>query len=148
LLRTFSKASGLAGIRIGYAVGPVDIIHGLMTCRFPFNANLVAQAGAMAALDDSEFTRRSKEHNLRELEFLRHGLEGLPAKVPPTQTNFLYIDTEKSATWLFQELQKVGVVVRPVGPGAIRVSTGLREDNEHFLEHFRRLVLSRDGPAA
>ena len=78
-----------------------------------------------------------------ELEFLRRGLEGLPVTVPPSQTNFLFIDMPKNAVWVFEELQKVGVIVRPVGPQAIRVSTGLREDNEKFLEHFRGLVLSQ-----
>jgi histidinol-phosphate aminotransferase len=142
LLRTLSKAYGLAGIRIGYAVGPTDIIHGLMTCRFPFNANLVAQAAGLAALDDVEFVRRTREHNLGELEFLRRGLEGLPVEVPPSQTNFLYIQMTRGSAEVFQELQKIGVIVRPVGPQAIRVSTGLREDNERFLEHFRRLLLA------
>jgi histidinol-phosphate aminotransferase len=141
-LRTFSKASGLAGVRIGFAIGPPDIVHGLMTCRVPFNANLVAQAGAMAAMDDQEFVLRSREHNQVELEFLRRGLEGLPVTIPPTQTNFLYVDMPVSADWIFEELQKVGVIVRPVGPKAIRVSCGLREDDRKFLDHFRRLVLS------
>ncbi len=148
LLRTFSKAVGLAGIRIGFGVGPEDIIHGLMTCRFPFNANLVAQAGGIAALDDHEFIRKSKEHNTRELAFLRQGLADLPVTVPPSQTNFVFIDTRKSAVWLFEELQKVGVIVRPITKTGIRVSTGLREDNEKFLEHFRRLVLSAEGNAS
>lgn len=145
LLRTFSKAYGLAGIRIGFAIGPADIVAGLQTCRIPFNANLVAQAAALAAMEDHEFVRRTKEHTLAELQFLRSGLEGLPVQVPPTQTNFLYIDGPKIAVWLFQELQKVGVIVRPVGPQAIRVSTGLREDNVKFLEHFRRLLSSPEG---
>jgi histidinol-phosphate aminotransferase len=147
LIRTFSKAYGLAGIRIGYGVGPLDVINGLQTCRIPFNANLVAQAGAVAALDDYEFVRRTKEHTLGELAFLRQGLTGLPVIVPPSQTNFLFIDLRKKASWIFEELQKIGVIVRPVGPRAIRVSTGLREDNEKFLEHFRRLVLSAEGSA-
>ena len=146
ILRTFSKAYGLAGMRIGYGIAPEDIIAGLMTCRLPFNANLVAQAGAMAAMDDIEFVKRSREHNSVELEFLREGLKDLPVTVPPSQTNFVMIDTKKDAEWLFEELQKVGVIVRPQGggamPNAIRVNTGLREDNERFLEHFRRLILA------
>jgi len=145
LLRTFSKAVGLAGIRAGYAVGPADIIHGLMTCRFPFNINLVAQAAAMAAMDDREFIEKSREFNARELAFLREGLKGLPVTTPPSQTNFLFIDTQKDAQWLFAELQKIGVIVRPIGQKAIRVNTGLREDNEKFLVHFKRLIESDGG---
>lgn len=147
VLRTLSKAYGLAGLRVGYAIGPEEIIQGLMTCRIPFNVNSVALAGALAALDDEEFLRRSREYNTRELAFLRQGLAGLPVTVPPSQTNFVFIDTPKKAGWLFEELQKIGVIVRPVGAKAVRVSPGLREDNETFLEHFRRLILSPEGRA-
>jgi histidinol-phosphate aminotransferase len=149
LLRTFSKAQGLAGIRIGYGVGPEDIVAGLMTCRFPFNANLVAQAGAMAAMDDTEFVERSRKLNDEEIAYLLENLVDLPVTIPPSHTNFILIDTPKNATWLFTELQKIGVIVRPMGgngfPGAIRVSTGLREDDERFVKHFRRLIESDEG---
>ena len=67
--------------------------------------------------------------------------------MPPTQTNFIFIDGPKNAVWLFQELQKVGVIVRPVGSRAIRVSTGLREDNEKFLAAFPSTVDSSRGDA-
>jgi len=151
LSRTFSKAQGLAGIRVGYAIGPKDMIHALMTCRFPFNANLVAQAGAMAAMDDHKFIKESFEHNKKELDFMRDGLKDLPITVVPSQTNFLLIDTDKDAGWLFEQLQKVGIIVRPqtgVGlPKAVRVNTGLREDNENFLKYFRKLILSDEGNA-
>jgi histidinol-phosphate aminotransferase len=148
LLRTLSKAYGLAGMRVGFAVGPADIIQGLMTVRIPFNVSVPALAGAVAALEDREFVTRSREHNQRELEFLRRALEGLPVRVPPSQTNFLFIDTQKSAPWLFEELQKVGIIVRPVGRSAIRVSTGLHEDNVQFVEHFRRLLALDQGGLA
>lgn len=143
-VRTMSKAFGLAGIRVGYAIGPKDILGGLMTCRIPFNASLVAQEGALAALDDTEFVERSREFNRVEIQFLRDGLASLPVTVPPSQTNFLLIDTPKDASWLFLELQKKGVIVRPMGgygmPNAIRVSPGLREDNERFLAGMRELL--------
>lgn len=148
-IRTFSKAYGLAGMRIGFAIGPSDVVQGLMTCRFPFNANLVAQAGAMAALDDVDFVRRSREFNNTELDFLRKGLADLPVTVPPSQANFLLVDTPKDSAWLFVELQKRGVIVRPMGsygmPCAIRVSPGLREDNERFLTNFRELLMRPNG---
>ncbi len=147
LLRTLSKAFGLAGLRAGYAIAPQEVIHWLMVCRIPFNMNVPAQVAAIAALDDTEHVARSREHNNRELGFLRNGLAGLPVTVPPSQTNFLFIDTRVSSQWVFQELQKVGVIVRPIGASAIRVSTGLREDNERFVEHFRRLMLNGEGPA-
>lgn len=145
LSRTFSKAAGLAGIRVGYAIGPKDIISGLNTCRFPFSSNRVAQAGAMAALDDDEFVEKSRNYNKKEIEFLIKGLSDLPVKIAPSQTNFLCIETEKDAQWLFEELQKTGIIIRPQsGHGmekTIRVNTGLREDNERFLSKFRELIL-------
>jgi histidinol-phosphate aminotransferase len=148
-LRTFSKAYGLAGMRVGYAIGPTDIIHGLMTCRVAFNLNLVAQAGAMAALDDDEFVRRSREFNDRELAFLREGMDGLPVVIPPSRANFLLVDTKKSAQWLFEELQKRGIIVRPMAgygyPGAVRVNPWLREDNERFLTSLKELLSSDRG---
>lgn len=143
-VRTFSKAYGLAGVRVGYAIGPSEIIHGLMTCRAPFSLNLIAQAGAMAALDDHEFVERSRAHNEVELAFLMEGLRRLPVVVPPTRANFVLIETQKDAQWLFQELQKRGVIVRPMDgygmPRAIRVNPGLREDNEAFLRAFGELL--------
>jgi histidinol-phosphate aminotransferase len=145
IVRTLSKAYGLAGMRVGFALGPSDIIQGIGLCRIPFNVNAVALAGALAALDDEEFLRCSRDYNQSELGFLREGLKGLPVVVPPCQTNFVFIDTPKKAGWLFEELQKVGVIVRPIGARAIRVSPGRREDNEKFVEHFRRLVLAPEG---
>ena len=147
--RTFSKAHGLAGIRIGFAIGPKDIIHGLMSVRFPFNTNLVAQAAAMAAMDDDAFARRSREFNRTEIAFIRDALRDLPVVVPPSQANFVLVDTRKDARWLFVELQKRGIIVRPMAeagmPGAFRVSPGVREDNENFVRHLRELVLSSEG---
>ncbi len=145
ILRTFSKAFGLAGVRGGYAAGPKDIVSGLMMARTSFNMNLVSQAGCMAAIDDDEFVAKTHEHTIKELEFLREGLKDLPVTVPPSQTNFLLIDTEKDAKWLFEELQKRAIIIRPMGgygmPKAIRVNVGLHEDNVRFLAEFKELIL-------
>ena len=148
-LRTFSKAYGLAGIRAGYAIGPQDMIRGLTTCRVPFSLNLVAQAGAMGALDDIEFAEKARKFNEEELAFLAAGLKDMPVVVPPSRANFLLVDTKKNAQWLFGELQKRGIIVRPMGgygyPGAIRVNPWLREDNQAFLDHLRELLASDEG---
>ncbi len=144
-LRTLSKAYGLAGVRIGYGIGPADIIQGINLVRTPFNANLVALAAGMAALDDHEFVAKVRDYNTVELAYLRENLQDLPITMPPSQTNFLLIVTEKRAVWLFEELQKAGVIVRPIGERAIRVNTGLHEDNVAFVEHFRRLMQSPEG---
>ena len=148
-VRTLSKAYGLAGLRVGYGIGPSDIIHGLTTCRVPFNVNALAQVAAIAAIDDDEFVAKARAFNDKELAFLRYGLSVLPVTVPPSRANFLLIDTKKNARWLFTELQKRGTIVRPMGgygyPGAVRVSPWLHEDNESFLRQLVDLLLTKEG---
>lgn len=144
ILRTFSKSLGLAGLRAGYALAPEDIIQGLMMVRMPFNMSRLAQYAAMAAMDDREFIEKSRGHVIEEFAFLREGLKDLPVTIPPSQTNFLFIDTQNDAMWLYAELQKKGVIVRPMVndgyPNAIRVSVGLRDENAKFLDEFSTLV--------
>jgi len=145
VLHTFSKAHGLAGIRAGYAIGPARVISAINQGRFPFNMNIPAQAAAIAALHDQEHLDRSRIFNHRELAWLREQLADLPVVIPPSRTNFLLIDTQRSANELFLELQKRGVVVRPMAgygmPRAIRVSPGLREENERFVTALRELLV-------
>lgn len=144
ILRTFSKAYGLAGMRVGYAYGPERIVSALNLGRFPFNVSFVSQVAGIAALQDVEHVTRSREYNRVELEWMRQALRGLDIVIPPSQTNFLLIDTSRDGEWLFVELQKRGVVVRPMAgygmPGAVRVSPGTREENERFVRAFRDLV--------
>ena len=144
VLRTFSKSHGLAGIRAGYAYGPERVISAINQGRFPFNMNILAQVGGIAALEDREFIKKSREFNTQELTWMREQLEGLGVVMPPSQTNFLLIDTQKDAQWLFSELQKRGVIVRPMGgynlPQAIRVNPGTHEENERFVTAMKELV--------
>ena len=144
ILRTFSKSHGLAGLRIGYAIGPARIISAINQGRFPFNMNLLAQVAGIAALQDGEFIARSRDYNQGELSWIRAQIDDLDITIPPSQTNFLLIDTRHEAHWLFVELQKRGVIVRPMGgygmPHAVRVSPGTREENERFVKAFRELV--------
>ncbi len=144
VLYTFSKAHGLAGIRAGYAVGPARLVGFINQGRIPFNMNIPAQVAAIAALDDDEHIQRSREYAHRELAWLREQLADLPVFIPPSQTNFLLIETPKDADWLFVELQKRAVIVRPMGgydmPKAIRVSAGTRPENEAFVAALRELI--------
>ena len=144
ILCTLSKSHGLAGLRVGYVVAPRDIIQGLMLVRPPFNVSRLAQHAAIAAMEDHEFVKRSREHVIRERAFLYEGLKSLSVVVAPSQTNFLFVDTKKKAEWIFGELLKKGIIVRPMVhdgfPNAIRVSAGMHEDNEWFLAEFGRLV--------
>jgi len=144
LLHTFSKTYGLAGLRIGFALGPAMVISHLNLGRVPFNASVLAQVAAIAALDDHDFVTRTLSFTKQELAFIIEGLAGLDVIIPPTQTNFILIDTRKDGQWLFLELQKRGIIVRPMGgygfPNAVRVNVGLREDNERFVAAMQDLL--------
>jgi histidinol-phosphate aminotransferase len=144
ILRTFSKSQGLAGLRVGYAVGPARVIGHVNLGRFPFNINLLAQVAGIAALEDRDHVEASRAFNQRELAFLRASIEDLDVTIPPSQANFILIDTRRDANWLFVELQKRGVIVRPMGgygmPGAIRVNPGTHEENMLFIKAFRELM--------
>lgn len=137
VLRTFSKVYGLAGLRIGYGMGPVGLAPELNKLRTPFNVSNLAQAGAMAALDDTEHVRRSIEMNRAGLEQIEKGLAELGLRPVPSVTNFVLLDLGMDAAKFSDELLKLGVIVRPMGwmglPTAVRVTIGTREENEKFL---------------
>jgi len=145
VLRTFSKIYGLAGIRIGYGVAAPEVIATLNRVRSPFNTSSLAQAGALAALDDAEWATRSREHNLREMAFLTDQLARRQVRFTPSVTNFILIEFHRDVRQLFVEFQRMGVIIRPVGgpglDGCARVSVGLREENEKFLHALDRLVV-------
>jgi histidinol-phosphate aminotransferase len=143
-LRTFSKIYGLAGLRVGYAVGPRRCVAAMAKVRRPFDVTTTAQVAALASLDDGgEITRRrglntdglvTLERALRE-----HGLEPVPSV-----GNFLYAETGGDATALFDALLREGVIVRPLGgfgaPTAVRVSVGTRDENAFFADALGRVL--------
>ncbi len=149
VLRTFSKIYGLAGLRIGYAIGSPEVIAMLDRVRSPFNTSSLAQAAALAALDDEEWARRSREHNLKELAFLERELARRGVTYTPSVTNFVLVEFESDVKALFQEFQKRGVIIRPVGgPGLVncaRVSIGTRAETERFLAALDQLVPVKAG---
>lgn len=138
LLRTFAKAHGLAGLRIGYAIcSPGEIASYLNRTRLPFNANLVAQSAALAALDDDDFVQRSRQYAAEALATLEEGLRRLEIGFLPSQTNFLFVDVGRDTTEVFQALLREGVIVRPLKaygyPQHLRISIGLPEENQRLL---------------
>jgi histidinol-phosphate aminotransferase len=137
VLRTFSKVYGLAGLRIGYGIGPAGLVPELNKLRTPFNVSGVAQAAAMAALDDTEHVRRSVETNRAGMQQLEKGLAEMGLRPVPSVTNFVMLDLATDAARFSEELLKLGVIVRPMGwmglPTAVRVTIGTREENEKFL---------------
>ena len=135
--RTFSKAYGLAGLRVGYALAHASVADVMNRVRQPFNVNSVALAAAAAALDDMEFVARSYAENLNGLRQLEEGARGLGLEFIPSYGNFLTIRVGKAAE-TFKRLLRRGVIVRPVGggyglPEHLRVSTGTAADNDRFL---------------
>ena len=137
VLRTFSKIYGLAGMRMGYGIGPADLVVELNKLRTPFNTSSVAQAAALAALDDTEHVRRSLEANGAGLKQLADGLTAMGVPFFPSVTNFLFVEWGEDAKPLSDALLRRGVIVRPMAwmgfPNAIRVSVGTAEENRLFL---------------
>jgi histidinol-phosphate aminotransferase len=147
VVRTFSKIFGLAGLRIGYGIGPADVLAELTKVRRAFDVAATAQAAALASLgDEAEIARRRAANaagRVRLEEIVRaRGLE--PAG--PAVANFLYAETEGDGRELFERLLRQGVIVRPLGafgaPNAIRVTVGTDEENELFGEALAQVVLA------
>ena len=135
--RTFSKAYGLAGLRVGYALAHPSVADIMNRVRQPFNVNSLALVAAAAALDDMEFVARSFAENLQGLRQLEEGARTLGLDWIPSYGNFLTIRVGK-AQEVFKRLLRRGVIVRPVGggyqlPEHLRVTVGTAAENERFL---------------
>ena len=145
-LRTFSKIYGLAGLRIGYAIGPAEIIEDVNRIRPPFNANSLAQVAALAALDDKDHVRRSREENRRGLDYLEKAISGLDLEVVPSWANFILVCLPIDGKTFFEALLKEGVIVRPLIPyglpGHVRISVGTQTENERLIQAMK-IVLDR-----
>lgn len=137
-LRTFSKAYGLAGLRIGYGVMPVAVAELINRIRQPFNTNALAQAAACAALEDKEHLARTLKTVHEGLAFLQDGLDRLDIRYFPTEANFFLVDLGRDAAAVNEKLLRQGVIVRPMGsygyPNFLRVNAGLPAENERFLK--------------
>jgi histidinol-phosphate aminotransferase len=138
VLRTFSKAYGLAGLRVGYAISQPQIAETLNRLRQPFNVNSVALAAATAALDDVEHVRKSVELNRAALAELRVGIDRLGLKFLPSAGNFLLVNLGRPAGPVFEGLLRRGVIARPVGnyglPNHLRITTGTLEQTRRAIE--------------
>ncbi len=137
ITRTFSKAYGLAGLRVGYALAHPSVADVMNRVRQPFNVNSLALATARAALDDMEFVARSYAENLQGMRQVEEGATKLGLDYIPSHGNFLTIRVGKAAD-VYKKLLKRGVIVRPVGgayqlPEHLRVTIGTAQENERFL---------------
>ena len=136
ITRTFSKAYGLAGMRVGFALAHPDVADLMNRVRQPFNVILVAQAGAVASLDDADYLARSRAVNAEGMAQVLTAMAGLGVRHIPSRGNFVCIHVGDGAG-VYQQLLRRGVIVRPVGgygmPEWLRVSIGLPDENERFV---------------
>ena len=143
-LRTFSKAYGLAGIRIGYGFGPAAVIDGINRVREPFNTNSLAQAAAVAALEDDEHVLKTVHNNRKGLDFLAQVFESVGAKPLESFANFMYADLGQSAKPVFEALLARGVITRSGhalgNPTCLRVSVGTDEEMQIFAAELRHVL--------
>jgi histidinol-phosphate aminotransferase len=140
VLRTFSKIYGLAGLRIGYGVAGAELADYLQRARHPFNVNRLAEAAAVAALDDDEHAERSRRVNAEGIAYLTRELAAIGVAVWPTDANFVLA---RIGAGMDARLLGEGVIVRPLAgfgmPEHVRISVGLPEENERLVKALRRL---------
>lgn len=144
ILKTFSKAYGLAGLRIGYAIARPELTSYMERVRQPFNVNLLAQAAAVAALDDREFLLRVRKLILEGKNYLYDGLTKLGLAYVPSVANFILIDVGRDGVDLFKEMLKFGLIVRDMKQyglkNFIRVTVGTKKENERFLRVLKKVL--------
>jgi len=143
LMRTFSKIHGLAGLRLGYGIGHPEFIAALEKIRQPFNINSLAQAAGLAALDDLEHVRKTRENNLLGRTFLQDAFTKMGLPYVPSSANFVLVQVGQGQL-VFEEMQKQGVITRPMGgyqlPEWIRLSIGTPRENRRAVKTLKRAL--------
>ncbi|MGE5173238.1 MAG: histidinol-phosphate transaminase [Betaproteobacteria bacterium] len=139
-LRTFSKIYGLAGLRIGYGITTAGIAELMNKVRQPFNTNLLAQVGALAALADRKHVEKSIAINNEGKQYLYQSFQQLGVSYIPTETNFILFETRLDGRELYHALLKQGVIIRPMGGNRLRVTIGLPEENKRFVAELEKIV--------
>jgi histidinol-phosphate aminotransferase len=143
LMRTFSKIYGLAGLRVGYGIGNAEFISALEKVRQPFNLNSLAQAAALAALDDDEHMRKTRANNFAGLEFFACAFRELKLESIPSHANFILVRVGDGAK-VFDAMQRQGVIVRPMGgyqlPEWVRISIGTPAENNRSLDALKKAL--------
>ncbi|MBN1607945.1 MAG: histidinol-phosphate transaminase [Polyangiaceae bacterium] len=136
VLRTFSKIYGLAALRVGYAVGPAELLDYINRVRAPFNVGTLGQVAASAALDDRSHIDTSRLVNRDQRARLVVELSRFGLRVVPSQANFLYVDFGQAVEPLYERLLGLGVIIRPFGslPMCARITVGTAGDNDRLLE--------------
>lgn len=140
IMRTFSKVYGLAGIRVGYTIGNKNILENINKVRGPFNVNSLALTAAVAALNDTNFLKKSYDLNLEGRNYLYSEFDNMKFHYPQSETNHVFVNVGKNGQDVFLEMQKRGVIIRPMGGDFIRVSIGTMEENKIFIEKLKEVL--------
>jgi histidinol-phosphate aminotransferase len=150
VLRTMSKAYGLAGLRIGYGIARPEILANLAKVRLPFNASRAAQAAAVAALDDKRHVARSRKVNEAGKALFYKEFKRLKLFYLESFANFVFVNFAVDAQEIFDALQRKGIIARTVReygfPNALRVTVGLEAENKRFLKALNEVLESLTGP--
>jgi len=146
VLRTFSKAYGLAGLRVGYGLMDARISSLLERVRQPFNVNLPAQEAALAALNDRRHLNKTLENNWQEMDRMSIEIESMGCTVLKSNTNFMLIDTMRNAGAVYEQMLREGIIIRAMTayglPTCLRITIGTFEENQRLLRALSS-VLSR-----
>jgi histidinol-phosphate aminotransferase len=144
ITRTFSKAYGLAGLRVGYALSNTEVADLLNRIRQPFNVNSLALAAAEVALNDDDYIAQTKQLNDAGMQQLQTGFTNLGLNYIESKGNFISVDVERDAMQMFDALLHEGVIVRPVAnygmPTFLRVSIGLETENQRLLDALAKVL--------
>jgi histidinol-phosphate aminotransferase len=148
ILRTFSKAQGIAGIRLGYGIAHADLLAPMRAASESFPVNILAQIAGEAALEDGEFVHKTVETNRIGRQFLTCEFARLGMSCPPSQTNFLLVHVGPQAGQVYQKLLQRGVIVRPCTgydlPEHLRVTIGTPEQNERLVTELEKVLGARE----
>ena len=143
-LRTFSKAYGLSGLRIGYGIMHKDIARVLERVRQPFNVNLPAQLGALCALDDHEHLKNTLSLTWEGLEWYYNRFNDLGLSYIPSHTNFVLVDLGQDAKGVYEAMLRKGVIIRAMNaygyPESVRITVGKREENLRCMEALEEVI--------
>ncbi len=139
ILRTFSKIYGLAALRIGYGISSPEVAGAMNRIRQPFNVNAAAQRAALAALQDKVHVKKSKAINEKGKQYLYKSLETLGINFIPTEANFIFVMFNSDVIpKLHKKLLREGVIIRPMGPSAMRITIGMPSENRRLVSALRK----------
>lgn len=144
ILKTLSKAYGLAGLRLGYAIAECEFASYMERIRQPFNVNMLAQAGGLAALDDEEFLKKTRRLVLEGKDFIYQELSKMAIGFVPSVANFVLVDAGRDSMEVFKAMLKFGVIVREMKQyglkNFIRVTIGTQKENKRFIRVLKKVL--------